>query len=123
MSVDEGGNPMKSSDKVIRFQVNSSKAGRINDNISTFAGRIRYFRTLNNMSQVHLSEMLGITKNTISNWESGRRRPELDMVPALCAALGITFDEFYGIGEFITSEDKKLILRYREQKPPLLCFG
>lgn len=108
---------MKTSDKVIRFQANSSKAGEANDNISTFAGRIRYFRMLNNMSQVHLSEMLGITKNTISNWESGRRRPELDMVPALCAALGITFDEFYGSGECITSEDKKFILRYHSLNP------
>ena len=107
---------MKPSDKVIQFQTADTPSGA-NGSTSTFADRIRYFRTVGNMSQAQLAEILGITKNTISNWESGRRRPELDMVPALCKALSITFDEFYGFGEFITGEDKNLVLRYHALNP------
>lgn len=56
--------------------------------------RIRVYRKARELSQPQLAAMLGITKNSITNWETGVSRPELSMIPKLCQALGITTDVF-----------------------------
>lgn len=57
--------------------------------------RIRAYRKARELSQPQLAAMLGITKNSITNWETGVSRPELSMIPKLCQALGITADAFF----------------------------
>ena len=57
--------------------------------------RIRAYRKARELSQPQLAAMLGITKNSITNWETGVSRPELSMIPKLCHALGITADVFF----------------------------
>ena len=57
--------------------------------------RIRAYRKARELSQPQLAAMLGITKNSITNWETGVSRPELSMIPKLCQALGITTDVFF----------------------------
>lgn len=57
--------------------------------------RIRAYRKARELSQPQLAAMLGITKNSITNWETGVSRPELSMIPKLCQALGITTDAFF----------------------------
>lgn len=57
--------------------------------------RIRAYRKARELSQPQLAAMLGITKNSITNWETGVSRPELNMIPKLCQALGITADAFF----------------------------
>lgn len=57
--------------------------------------RIRAYRKARELSQPQLAAMLGVTKNSVTNWETGVSRPELPMIPKLCQALGITADVFF----------------------------
>lgn len=85
-------------------------------NKAEFGDKIRAFRTARDLTQPQLAEILGKTKNTITNWESGTSRPELDMIPKLCAALGITADLFFGMpndGNSLNHAEKEHMKLYR----------
>ena len=49
--------------------------------------RIRYFRALRGMEQKTLADLSGVTPNSVSNWENGRSRPDVNLLPAICDAL------------------------------------
>ncbi len=66
-------------------------------NKSVYGNRIREFRLLRGMNQPQLAAVLGITKNSITNWEAGTSRPELDNIVKLCAAVDISADTFFNI--------------------------
>ena len=48
------------------------------------------------LNQPQLASLLQVNKNYIANWESGRARPDMNLVPALCKALQISLTEFFG---------------------------
>ena len=50
---------------------------------------MRGFRT---MTQEQLGGMVGVTKQTISGWETDRRVPDADDLRALCKVLNCTSD-------------------------------
>jgi DNA-binding XRE family transcriptional regulator len=52
-------------------------------------------RTLRRVTQEQLAEVLGVSRQTISNWETGREEPRLKLwqVKALCKALDIGIDQ------------------------------
>lgn len=66
-------------------------------NKTEFGDKIRAFRKARDLSQPQLAEMLGVTKNSVTNWETGVSRPELLMIPKLCQALCISADIFFGM--------------------------
>lgn len=51
--------------------------------------RIKELREAKGMSQSDLARLLGVSRCTISQWESGCRRPMLSRLPALASALGV----------------------------------
>ena len=59
-----------------------------------YGNLIRYHRQLLNCSQAELASMLFVDRNTVANWEGGRSRPDLDILPHLCDALEIPLDTF-----------------------------
>ena len=59
--------------------------------------RIRHYRELAGMEQKELAERLGITGNSVSNWENGRSRPDINLIPALCDLLHVTLYELFDI--------------------------
>ena len=59
-------------------------------------GRIRSLRERLGMEQKVLAARLGVTANAVSNWENGRSRPDLNLLPALCRALNVTLPELFG---------------------------
>ncbi|MBQ9664273.1 MAG: LexA family transcriptional regulator [Oscillospiraceae bacterium] len=61
--------------------------------------QVRYYRTLRNLEQKQLAKELGITANAVSNWEQGRSRPDVALIPDLCRVLGISFYELYGLAD------------------------
>lgn len=63
---------------------------------ASFGEVIRRFRREKGLNQPELAEALEITANAISNWEAGRTRPDLAMVPRLCDTLGIPVSVFFG---------------------------
>lgn len=65
-------------------------------NRATYGEVIRTNRIKMGLSQPDLAGILGTSKNYVSNWEVGRARPDMNMVPAICRALGISIAEFFG---------------------------
>ena len=62
-----------------------------------------------NMTQQDLSEKLGVSSKTVSNWENGRNMPDLSLFKPLCEELDINLNDFLS-GEKIkeTEYQKKL---------------
>lgn len=48
---------------------------------------IRFLRQQRNWSQDQLAESLHVTRQTVSNYETGRSRPDVEMLTTLAAAL------------------------------------
>ena len=64
-------------------------------NISVVCKSIKYYREKLGMEQKELGQRVGVIGNSISNWENGRSRPDVDTLPLICKALGITMYELY----------------------------
>lgn len=54
---------------------------------------IRYYRKRKEMSQDELAERLGVSRQSISLWETGQTQPTIDNIIALTRLFGITSDE------------------------------
>ena len=54
----------------------------------TIGSNIRKLRTAAGLTQDRLSERLFVTQQTVSNWERGTSRPDLDQLEAIAGALG-----------------------------------
>ncbi len=54
--------------------------------------RIASMRGFHTMTQDQLGGMVGVTKQTISGWETDRRVPDADDLRALCKVLNCTAD-------------------------------
>lgn len=58
---------------------------------------IRAARTGTGLTQDELAEKLHVTRQTVSNYETGRSRPDVDMLTALAEAMGADVTELlYG---------------------------
>ena len=54
----------------------------------TIGKNIRKLRTAAGLTQEQLAERLFVTRQTVSNWERGTSRPDLDQLEAIAGALG-----------------------------------
>lgn len=59
----------------------------------TIAERLYKFRKDKGLSQEDLANELGVTRQTISKWETGESTPDFDKIIPLCNFYGITSDE------------------------------
>lgn len=55
------------------------------------------------ITQSELSEQLGVTDRSVSNWENGKNMPDLSLFRPLCEILGITINELLS-GEKLNKE-------------------
>ena len=88
------------------FELNTRTQGRIIDintgkyvttKIPVVCDRIRHYRQGQGIEQKQLAETLGVNSNAISNWETGRCRPDVNLLPEICKALGITLNQLFMI--------------------------
>ena len=77
------------------------------EEIGKFISKIR---KENNMTQHVLAEKLNVTDRTISNWETGRRLPDISILKELSVIFSVTIDEII-YGKKIEKEEiqKKLV--------------
>jgi SOS-response transcriptional repressor LexA len=68
------------------------------------------------MEQKQLAALLGYTNNAITNWEAGRTRPDISVIPRLCEVLRIPVHELLGITgrDASTREERDLLAQYRD---------
>ena len=79
--------------------------------------RVRYYRELAGMEQKELATKLGITGNSVSNWENGRSRPDINLIPQLCELLHVTLYELFAMDDpnvSLTAGEQMLIDSYRQ---------
>lgn len=60
------------------------------------AERIYESRKLLGITQEVLADKLGITPQSVSRWENGQSRPDVDMLPKLAAIFDISIDSLFG---------------------------
>ena len=63
----------------------------------TIGSRLLELRKKKGLSQTALSQQLGINRSTYAEWETGRRRPELDSLIKLAGFYGTSTDFLLGI--------------------------
>lgn len=59
----------------------------------TLGERLFMYRNKVNMSQEKLAEEIGVTRQTISKWETDQSMPDFDKIEPLCEVFEITPDE------------------------------
>ena len=82
--------------------------------------RIRHYREKLGMEQKALAAMVGVTANAVSNWERGRARPDVNLLPDICEALQITLYQLYGLDDPSvkhTAVEDTFIENYRQLTP------
>lgn len=57
--------------------------------------RIRFYRERAGMEQKTLARLIGVTGNAVSNWENGRGRPDINLLPDICRALNVTMYDLF----------------------------
>ncbi|WP_102192239.1 helix-turn-helix transcriptional regulator [Microbacterium aurantiacum] len=70
-----------------------STTQRIENELSQVAPRLRHARQKKGITLEELAAETGISKSTLSRLESGQRRPSLELLLPVVAALGVPFDE------------------------------
>ena len=82
--------------------------------------RIRHYREGLGMEQKALAAMVGVTANAVSNWERGRARPDVNLLPDICEALQITLYQLYGLDDpsvKYTAVEDAFMENYRQLTP------
>ena len=65
--------------------------------------RIRELRTASGISQVELAEKLGVSKQSVSNWENENIQPSIEMLSKIADAFNVSTD-------FLLSRDDRRYL-------------
>lgn len=64
--------------------------------MATYSERIKELRKNKHLSQLDLADKLGVNKVTVSQYERGVRRPNIDVVAALCDIFNVSTDYLLG---------------------------
>ena len=63
----------------------------------SFGKTIKDLRRKHDMTQEHLAEILSISPQAISRWETDMAMPDISLIAPLCNLFNITSDELLGI--------------------------
>ena len=84
-------------------------------NKATYGDVIRYYRQKLGLNTVEFAERIHSSKNNVCNWETGRARPDINLLPGICAALGISIGKLFGMpstGKELSTREQSLLSRY-----------
>ena len=116
--------PRKKIDRAVpaaSFVVNASTGETVEKSpLPALCERIKFYREKSGLEQKALAAQLGVTANAASNWECGRSRPDVNLLPAICRALDITLYDLYGEaapGDPLSAREKALVQGYRALNP------
>ena len=85
-----------------------------------FAHRLKELRNENNMAQVQLAELLGVSKGTVAMWEIGKREPSIATLRTLSDIFDRRIDYILGYSNdtpspALAEEDKELLNRQKDK--------
>ena len=67
-----------------------------------FSDNIIQLRKLHNMTQEDLADRIGVTRQSIAQWESGKTCPNLNQSKAIADAFGVSLDD---LANFVPEEN------------------
>ncbi len=67
-----------------------------------FSERIRILRKSYNYSQQELAARLGVSKQSVSNWENGNILPSIEMLMKLAGLFSVSTDYILGLDNRLT---------------------
>ena len=65
----------------------------------TLNENIKQLRLARNLSQVDLAKALGVTKQSVSNWENNNIQPSIDMLIRISSFFSVSTDYILGLEE------------------------
>ena len=85
-------------------------------NTSSFGAVIQKYRKLRGLSQPDLASSLGVARNTVTNWETGKNKPDIDLMLRLCAMLAIPVSDLLGTEDAsaLTAAERQLLGNFRQ---------
>ena len=54
---------------------------------------IKYYRNEREMTQEELAAKLNVTRQAVSNWETGKTQPDVETLSSIAEVLGVTLDD------------------------------
>ncbi|MDR0861276.1 MAG: helix-turn-helix domain-containing protein [Oscillospiraceae bacterium] len=69
-----------------------------------FGGKIKSLRKAREMTQEQLAEVLGVSYQAVSKWETNLAYPDVTLFPILARFFGVTTDELHGMSELRDKE-------------------
>ena len=61
--------------------------------------RIRILRQARGLSQVELARILGVTKQSVSNWENDNIQPSIEMLKRIAQTFAVSTDYLLGLDD------------------------
>lgn len=89
-------------------------------NKATYGDVIRYYRLKLGLNTVEFAERIHSSKNNVCNWETGRARPDINLLPGICDGLGITISKFFGLPSTekeMSAHEQLLLAHYNSLSP------
>ena len=84
----------------------------------SFGDVLRKYRLLKKATLPELADLLGVSRNTIINWESDKTRPDISAIQTLCLHLDIPLYELFGITgdtkSYLSARETSLLDGYRQ---------
>ena len=83
--------------------------------MTKFNERIYALRKANNFTQEEIAQELKVSRQTISNWETGTAQPTIDKVIELANVFDVSMDELIGRSENKTKKASGILLSLLNQ--------
>lgn len=80
--------------------------------------RLKTLRVQNGLTQSQLGDAIGVTKVSVSGYESGKRVPDLNTLVRIADIFEVTVDFLLGREEKVNLDDL-----LKEERPPYIFFG
>ena len=61
----------------------------------TLSAMIREYRKLNNVSQERFGELVGVSAQAVSKWETDKSYPDITVLPRIADVIGCSVSEFF----------------------------
>lgn len=84
--------------------------------MSTIGQNIKRLRKNVDMTQEELAELLSISSQAVSRWETGSALPDISLIPAIVNLFGVTSDELLGID---VSQLQNQVAEYKQKMDDL----
>lgn len=90
-----------------------------------FSRRLRFYLSQNNMSQIELAKILGVSASSVSDWVNGRKSPRMNKVDTMCELFNCRRSDFLEdtpTSPYLVSlspEDHEFLQAYHSVSPEL----